>query len=149
MRHTVSWDQLNALGAVFGTSKVTIQGATYKVRLLKGALTSPIAVSGYDPIPTWGSEWNRLFYPLIPNPTQKPGSGVSGEGIVFGSAGTYTEQELGMGYYGGDGRISLCPEVNRTSRTQRGYDGVTQIDSIGSNVMQKYCGWRPVLELVG
>ena len=35
-RHSISWDDINAVGAVFGNKTININGKTYKVRLMKG-----------------------------------------------------------------------------------------------------------------
>lgn len=48
-RHTVSWDDINAVGAVFGQKTVEIDGNVYAVRLLSSA------------------EWDRLIYPIHVN----------------------------------------------------------------------------------
>src|SRR5690606_33437971 len=48
-RHTISWDQLTAINAVYGDRTLVIQGNTYKVRLLKGANSDPyVGGGGYD-----------------------------------------------------------------------------------------------------
>lgn len=49
IRHTISWNSLNALGLVYGDKLVAIQGGLYAVRLLADA------------------EWNALIYPLHTN----------------------------------------------------------------------------------
>ena len=46
IRHTVSWDNINAAGAVFGDKIITINGVRYIVRLMST------------------SEWNALMYPV-------------------------------------------------------------------------------------
>ncbi len=66
-RHSASWDQINARGAVFGTKTVVINGKTYKVRLLKSVASGDMYTGSdvvYDPVEAYGSEWNRLFYPI-------------------------------------------------------------------------------------
>ena len=46
----ISWNQINALGWITGSTTVTIDGHTYKVRLLTGGTSSSDT----------GSEWNTL-----------------------------------------------------------------------------------------
>lgn len=150
-RHTISWESINSTNAVFGTRTIDINGLTYKVRLLKGANSDPYVgdvIQGYDLPSTYGSEWNRLFYPLIPNPTDKPTSGISGEGIRFGSWASYTESELTMGLTGGNGRRTWCQETQGIRSIARGIAGVTEIQLIQSDAGVISRGWRPVLELV-
>lgn len=149
-RHSLSWSHLRAADVVYGERTIVINSLSYKVRLIRGVISDPnVTRTGHDVATSHGSEWNRLFYPLIPNPYLKPMSGISGEGIVFGSWASYTEEELGM--KSGNGRITLCQETNLLAANQivtRGLHGVTHFGpatntrSIASN------GWRPVLELV-
>lgn len=147
-RSSVSWSSINACGAVYGETTITIQGDTYKVRLLKGAASDPISggANSHDPEQSWGSEWNRLFYPLIPNPSQKPLSGISGEGIVFGEWASYSESIL---TYGNVNR-TWCQETNETNTSHRVTRGGTVTyyspSTLTSNGVSY--GWRPVLELV-
>jgi hypothetical protein len=49
IRHTISWNTLNALGLVYGEKLVAIQGGLYAVRMLSD------------------TEWNALIYPLHTN----------------------------------------------------------------------------------
>lgn len=49
IRHSISWDALNALGCVYGEKLVAIQGGLYAVRVLSD------------------TEWNALIYPLHTN----------------------------------------------------------------------------------
>ena len=63
-RHTISWNSIDSVGAVFGTKTVVINEKTYKVRLLKGG--------NQNPMPDWlppgtsvhNSEWNKLMIPI-------------------------------------------------------------------------------------
>lgn len=149
-RHSISWNNIHARGAVYGTATVQIQGDTYKVRLLKGAATDPISGGSNqsDPEQSWGSEWNRLFYPLVPNPTRKPGSGISGEGIRYGAFANYTETQLNVGSSGGNGRYTWCQETSGSNRVNRGYGDLSRFRLNGSSDTTVSYGWRPVLELV-
>lgn len=148
--HSITWNQLNAVGIVFGEQSIDVHGSTYIVRVLRGAATNPtIGGNGTtDPSQSWGSEWNQLFYPLVPNPSDAPTYPVSQEGITYGSWASYTEADLGIGTYDDFGSYGWCQEgpggplrVSRGSRTCYFYM------SLGSLGTPNY-GWRPVLELV-
>lgn len=150
-RHTVSWDHINTTGAVFGTRRVTINGRTYKVRLLKSAATGSIYAGGisnvYDPIQAYGSEWNRLMYSVhsgehtnANNPSPR-----SGEGLWLGTLAQYTDADADYNTF------SWCqetPSSNTTARVYRGLRGVSYLNWILASHAATTNGWRPVLELV-
>ncbi len=149
-RHTISWGQLDAVGIVFGSKTVVIDEKTYKVRLPKGSSTDPyVGTYSQDQEGTWGSEWNRLMYPLIPNPTNKPAGGLSGEGILYGSLGNYTEIDLTLLPAAGNGHWSWCQETPSASSTERLFRGLAGVSRVGwSKTSDSRSGWRPVLELI-
>jgi hypothetical protein len=95
-RYSVSWDQINAVGAVFGTTQVTINGKTYKVRLLKGRGDNLInaAVKGYDVPATHGSEWNRLMYHVAGAPLGNASNSLASEGITLGDWVQFNASQL-------------------------------------------------------
>ena len=154
-RHSVSWTQINDVGAVFGTKTVIINGLEYKVRLLKSAAVGDkyIGSSGYDPVGTYGSEWNRLMYSVhsgkhtdASNP-----SPVSGELIRFGTLAQYTDADLLVHRDAGNGNRSWCqetPSSDSTRRVYRGSFGVSFLSWYTASNVISHNGWRPVLELV-
>ena len=154
-RHSASWDQINARGAVFGTKTVVINGKTYKVRLLKSVASGDMYTGSdvvYDPVEAYGSEWNRLFYPIHSGKhtdTLNPPS-VSGEGIHFGTLAQYTDIDLVVHYTAGNGSYSWCQESVSSDTTRRVCRGVIGVSSLfwdtASNATSRN-GWRPVLEL--
>lgn len=146
IRYNLSWNHIRDRGAVYGDTTVTIQGDTYKVRLLKGAATDPISGGNntQDPEQSWGSEWNRLFYPLVPNPINTPTHPVSQEGIRYGEWTNYTEAQLDLG----SSLDSWCQESNGTSRVRRGGTGVSRFGFSSASTVSGFYGWRPCLELV-
>lgn len=155
LRRNVSWDQINARGAVFGTTTVVINGLTYKVRLLKGSVSNAVTdVSGYDPANTMGSEWNRLMYPLVPVVTGSssiPTFPLSRDGILFGGWADYTQVELALVHGGSEGRFTWCQESvsgNSANRVYRGGYSVSYISNRSRSAVTGESGWRPVLELV-
>ncbi len=155
-RRAVSWNQINAAGAVFGTKTVTIDNKTYKVRLLKSATDD--MYTGYnnrvfDPIQAYDSEWNRLMYPIHSgnHTDSRNPSSESGDGIRFGTLAQYTDADLVVHSNAGNGSWSWCQERvsgSTGSRVTRGDAGVSHlIFTIASNV-DSSMGWRPVLELI-
>lgn len=150
IRHTISWDNIDAADCVYGNKTVVIGGLTYKVRLMKGALTDP---SLYDTADRGaiGSEWNRLMLPIHVN---APSSWAYPDYVASPTKDwgiDYTDKDLLTHNTYGDGSYSWCQEVrntNASSRVGRGYLGVSySITGTSSNASASY-GWRPCLELV-
>ena len=145
--NNLSWDHINAVGAVFGTTTVTINGETYKVRLLKGANTDPTPVeAGLNPTGTDQSEWDRLLYSIH--------NGVHTDDrnkTPPGAWPLYSDQDLLVNQSYGNGSLSLCQETNTvrgTWRVARGVVGITLLNYPAKNYRHANHGWRPVLELV-
>ncbi len=160
-RHSISWNHLNDLDLVFGNRTIDIDGKEYRIRLLKGVSSDPISVpsldnehGGYDLEWTYGSEWNRIFYPLIPNPSRQdhlPSYPYSNEGILFGQWGNYTETELGINDSAGYGYRTWTQESrleNLNTKSGRGHYGVLRAGFVDAGNSLIHRGWRPVLELV-
>lgn len=150
IRHTISWDNIDAADCVYGNKTVVIGGLTYKVRLMKGALTDP---SLYDTADRGaiGSEWNRLMLPIhvnAPSSWAYPGyvaSPTKDWGI------DYTDEDLLTHNTYGDGSYSWCQEVRNTNasyRVVRGGSGVSFSNANTSSFAPATLGWRPCLELV-
>lgn len=151
LRHTVTWNDLNTKGVVFGTMTVAINGDTYKVRLLKGSATDPhVGSYGFDLPGTHGSEWNRLLYHISGKPFTNASNRLTSEGITTGDWASYSEADLGMHGSFGNGSYSWCQEVGTDpmTRVRRGESGVSYSNLYTSSTANLYCGWRPVLELV-
>lgn len=152
MRHTVSWDALNARGAVFGTTTVVINGDTYKVRLLKGIIADTLVgtSSGYDLPSSHGCEWNRLLYHVSAKPFGHASNTLQSEGITEGDWASYSEVDLVTHYTHGRGSYNWCQETGTdpTTRVYRGYAGVSHTNQTTSSNASVNRGWRPVLELV-
>lgn len=143
-RYSISWNQLNSVGIVSGTTTVTINGKLYKVRLLKGrgdGLNTTISY-GNDTLPTHNSEWNRLMYHVAASIN---GTNISSEGIVSGDWAQFSNADLGL-----NGLSSLCQEVitGNTNIVARGSQGAGIIEQINRTSVYTFVGWRPCLELV-
>ena len=164
LRYYLSWDNINAANAVYGSQTITIGGNTYKVRLLRGA--------GSDPAPTYGttcsddpganSEWNDLLYRIhtdIPNcsdPTiGMPGGNETsyhGGPQVGSNWNNYSDSDLQVYYsVAGNGTYCWCQETDASissRRVFRGSHGVAYYVTHTSSFSNTYNGWRPCLELV-
>jgi hypothetical protein len=141
-RSSLSWGNLDAANIVMGGKTITINGLTYKVRLIKGANANPTPVGTqlYDPAGTENSEWNRLMYAVSANdPT----------GRLWAS---YTDADLAINVSTSyNGRATWCQESSSTvttDRVHRGSKGVTYFNHESSAFNSTVYGWRPVLELV-
>lgn len=172
IRHSISWNAINAVKCVYGDSgdkTVVIGGKTYKVTLMKGAndkfnpkqtiRSQTGGGNGYDGEVNHGSEWNRLMCQIHEQAINKSwgypnniGSdiGVLRHGLGSGSQGMYSDNDLLMHARGGDGSASWCQEIpTYTSyRLIRGDIGVSYSHYDPSSTSHSYYGWRPRLELV-
>lgn len=127
-RHTISWDAINAVGAVFGTKTVSIGGKTYKVRLLTGGNSNPASVAG--------GEWNMLMYAVHQDEWPRWEH--------------FTDRFLHTHNTYGNGSYSWCQETSAfdsTNRVLRGGTGVGSFSTITSSSTLARIGWRPVLEI--
>src|SRR6056297_2956116 len=136
LRYDLSWDNINAANAVYGSQTITIGSNTYKVRLLRGA--------GVDPAPTYGttcsddpganSEWNDLLYRIhtdIPNcsdPTigMPGGSETSYHGgpQVGSNWNNYSDSDLQVYYsVAGNGTYCWCQETDASISSRRVFRG--------------------------
>lgn len=154
-RYNLSWNHINDAGAVFGVKTVIINEREYKVRLLKSAVGDVYTGDNgvYDPVEAYGSEWNRLMYPIHSgNHTDANNpSPVSGEGINFGSLARYTDADLALHGTGDSGSYSWCqetPSTDPTRRVYRGRLGVSNLSWLSASNVHSARGWRPVLELI-
>ena len=151
IRYSLSWDSINAVGAVTGTKQVAIKSLNYKVRLLQGALTNPSENNAAD-LGAKGSEWNRLMLAVHEQVKNKnwdyPAyveADIQDFGTYFTDAELYTKNNVGNGTY------SWCQETTKSdssSRVIRGLTGVSYSNWNTSSHTTSHLGWRPVLELI-
>lgn len=154
-RHTVSWNDLNAVGAVYGTKTVVIGGKTYKVRLLKTSIIDPTP-EPWNWAAVIGSEWNKLIHPIhVKAGTQNwyRNEGVDPDVPNWGI--NYTDADLETNVY-----TSICQEregFDNDYMILRGYPkhpeypnhDASSSDSVHGDERYNDVGWRPCLELVG
>ena len=151
LRHSISWDALNAVGAVIGAD-LAVAGFKVKVRLLSGANTNPstAANGSFDHPGTHGCEWNRLMYRISAKPFGHASNTLASEGITEGDWASYSEADLVTHSSGGNGSYQWCQETGTTdiTRVYLGFFGVSHLNQLTSSGSSAYCGWRACLELV-
>lgn len=118
LRHSISWNDINAVGAVFGRI-VAIDGIKYSARLLSTV------------------EWDRFMYPLhIDHPNNAP------------TWAEYTDCDLLVRDTCGNGSYSWTSTPSDSYRVIRGGTSVSYSDSRGSSFKRVDYGFRPVLEVL-
>jgi len=146
LRYGLTKTAINSAQLTHGVRTVTIGGRTYKVRLLKGlgeGVTSISDLTSDSPV-SWGSEWNRLFYPIVAYPT-----GISREGIAYGRTAKYSIEELNFVDNTNGSLVWCAEEPSSGSSICRG--GVSNPAAVNQSLVvwtENFRGWRPVLELV-
>lgn len=148
LRHSISWDAINSVNAVYGDREIDLLGYRFKIRLLQGIGPGETVTysNGFDLPATHQSEWNRLFYPISEESTNADYYKLSQTGHNWA---TYSQAELNIST--GDGRRTWCQEAvsdEDTRRAVRGGNAVTQLNWTASSISSTSYGWRPVLELV-
>lgn len=151
IRHSISWDNINAANAVTGQRTIDIGGKTYKVRLLKGKTEGKqddIKSNSGDI--NKGSEWNKLMLPIHKNaPTSEWKYKNNVDSPTENWNVRYTDADLFTEASAGNGSRSWCQEYgSHGSRLFRGSDGVSDSNTFLPQNYDRLCGWRPVLELV-
>lgn len=151
IRHSISWDNINAANAVTGQRTIDIGGKTYKIRLMKGKTEGKQNdQSSYNGDINKGSEWNKLMLPIHKNApfnwAYKDNVNSPTENWNVG----YTDVDLFTQNSAGNGTYSWCQEYGQSSgvRLDRGSGGVSNSHSDDPSYAGGNCGWRPVLELV-
>jgi len=167
-RHSTSWEHIYQAGAVYGDDTngsnpsgtarlqdavVTIDGFDYRVRLLRGAATDPVAGNpyGYDIPEGYGSEWNRLFYPIhsgVHTDSSNPTPHTDPNADPYGSWASYSDADLLVHNSFGNGSYSWTQESTDSYRVFRGHNGVSYFTRRTAASAVTYGGWRPALELV-
>jgi hypothetical protein len=156
-RNSISWDHINSANAVYGGKSVVIDGLTYKIRLMKGALTDPSEYQNSDR-GAHGSEWNRLMLPIHEQAIDKSWDWpnyvesdipVWAHGLGTGTQNRYTDEDLLTKSDYGSGSYSWCQETRKNVtayRVYRGGYGVSLSGGDTSSTANSNVGWRPCLE---
>ncbi len=146
LRYAISWNNINAVNAVYGDKIISIKGFNYKVRLMMTGMADPMNSSSGSVL--HGSEWNKLMLPIHIEAKDKSWAypnNVEAEIPYWGI--DYTDEDLQCG---GSlkGRASWCQEAYTSNRLSRGGGGVSYSYHHTPSYSYDYIGWRPVLELV-
>ncbi len=149
---SVSWNQLNNVGVVYG-KEIVIKEHRYICRLIKASLneTSSAAYDAVDDPDTWGSEWNRLMYPICAPTGNAILDKVSPSGPQLGTWAQYNQQHIFFQYWTGTGNVTWCQETaanNPTEAVTFGAGGVALIRLDAKSINSNDRGWRPLLELI-
>lgn len=150
IRYNLSWDNINAVGAVYGSSTVTINGLTYKVRSFRGAEHDPTDSYTDPDRDAIGSEWNDLMLPIHANAATGSWAHPAYAGTVPDWDIGFTDADLLTHISYGNGSYTWCQEVNDTrmvDRVYRGYSGVSHLGSNTASYASANYSFRPVLEL--
>lgn len=138
VRYNLSWDHINAVGAVYGKAVTDKKGNEYLCRIPTGAEADPHPRSETGQDITRGGlcEWDALMYRVH---TEVP---VGQVGDNWGSFNTTETNITGIG------GLTWCQEVhpysNATHRVFRGYNGIAYF-STNTSINTSNQGFRPVL----
>jgi hypothetical protein len=149
IRHTLSWDDINAAGAIYGKN-ITIGGLTYKVRSFRGAEHDPTNSYADPDKDAIGSEWNDLMLPLHERAATGSWAYPEYAGTVPNWGIGFTGADLLTHYSYGSGSSTWCQEVQDTNtdrRINRGYNEIAYSRGTRASTVSAIYGFRPVLEL--
>lgn len=150
-RHSISWDSINKVNAVFGNKVIEISGFKYKIRLMKGKTEGKQGdIGSYKGTINHGSEWNKLMLPIHINaPSNWEDKDNVNSPTENWNVG-YTDNDLFTKSFIGNGNCSWCQEKGLYSSysLHRGRYSVSDSGTIDSYCNNYLYGWRPVLELV-
>ncbi|MDD2297321.1 MAG: hypothetical protein PHX79_05850 [Sphaerochaetaceae bacterium] len=147
LRHTIPWNSINAVNAVYGDKIISVKGFNYRVRLMKTGTTDPMV--SYNGTCNHGSEWNRIMLPIHIEAKDKTWAfpaNVEADIPYWGI--DYTDEDLLTHYNHGTGSYSWCQETYSSNRVFRGSSGVSYSNNSSPSYSAGSSGWRPVLELV-
>lgn len=152
-RHSISWDNINAVNAVFGNRTIEIGESEYKIRLLKGKTEGKQNdTTSFEGSINHNSEWNKLMLPISENAPTNWGKYFS-KNVLSPTEDwnvDYSEFDLGVQWSQANGTNSWCQEYGRSDgRLTRGGSGTASSSYFYAYDIKIDTGWRPVLELIG
>lgn len=151
-RHSISWNDINVVNAIYGNRIINIKGNNYKIRLMKGKNEGNQSDQTYfEGHIVRNSEWNRLMLPIhqnAPSNWRWPGN-VNLPTEKWNVR--YTDFDLMVNQSEKNGSFSWCQERGSSYNFHlgRGSFGVSNSGNNSSINATPYSGWRPVLELIG
>lgn len=154
-RHGLSWDDINAVNAVYGDRIIEINKNKYRVRLIKGKTEGKQDdKSFFEGAINHNSEWNRLLLPIHENAPsnwkypENVKSPTEDWGVDYSDSDLYTKEEEGEKKRKSSS-WSWCQEYGLSPhRLVRGTDEVSYSSYANTGLVYGACGWRPVLEFV-
>jgi hypothetical protein len=142
IRHSVSYNDLLAVGVAGATPKIVVIGEdVFRVRLMHGVGDSELGYSspGTDNPATHGSEWNQVMYRLsadtVSTASEQP----------YDPWLTLSNGELGTGYWS---HIEGSVVGHPYPALYRGYGSIAGNSSNTLAYKATTVAWRPVLEIV-
>lgn len=150
-RHSISYNDISAVNAVYGNRIIKIHGLEYKVRLMKHKTEGKQDdKSSYKGTINHNSEWNRLMLPIHANapsnwyypenvdiPTENWNIGYTSKDFIDyqngQKGGTVWCQEFGT-----SDKNHICGKMSVPSRLDINLDSRNE----------DFLGWCPVLELI-
>lgn len=147
-RRSISWDNINAVNAVYGNRIIEIDGLKYRIRLIKGRNEGQQnVISDEKDEDLRDSEWNRLFLPIYykaPSSWQYPNK-VNSPTDNWNVG--YKDSDLRIGGIGAD---NLCQEFSWDDYyvIVRGNTFIENNTSYAHDTVSEWKCWRPVLELI-
>ena len=170
-RHSISWNQIYNLGAVYGISgfgpytsgtnvdqnkEITIGEYHFKIRLMTGAHINPFTRDANCTLSSGAgenSEWNRLIYRvhnIIPNCGSDGLSTTYHGGNQIGNNwASFNDSDLGLGDV--NARRTWCQEsysYDISGKCRRGQGNIAGFSYTAQTSNSTFDGWRPVLELI-
>lgn len=159
-RHTVSWNDINARGAVYWGAGATVQkaGHTLDVGLMFGVYDDPANSANAAPLDTsescaanhgGDSHWNDLIYRVMAEVPACPSSNTHHGGPQIGDNwASYQDTDLTIA--SGNGRYTWCQETSAITGTNRVYRGNLYLSHLNwstSSTAGTSSGFRPALRL--
>ncbi len=121
IRYGLSWNDINSAGCVFGTKQITINGITYKCRLVRQRDGDPGTTNGREML-------------LLRNIRQSIWDSLTSEELGF---------DDGYGYY------SYGQETSGSNSDHcYSFSNINGQSTVSKNDRGTWFGWRPVLEVV-
>lgn len=106
IRHSISWNTINAAGAVYGDAVITINGVRYAVRLLSSAEWDDLIVKVHKDIGPWwdytdadllvASGDGRASWTSTPSGSNRVGRGSSSVTYSYSNSPSYTSVNVGF-----------------------------------------------------
>lgn len=145
-RHSINWDAIDAVNAVFGDRTLTKDGIRYKIRLMSTSLHEDMyETSG---VITHGSEYNRLIYPIHENASTGLWNYPDNvEDYVPDWGVHYKDVDINATTSHGRSQWMQQQGSSPDHRVARGVHGPSRSLQYYSNERQTIMGWSPVLEV--